>query len=219
VRCHGLVCGRLHSGPIFNRTLPEAGDVDQARLLLDHGADPNLVDTHIHATPWGWANHFGHHDTAAYLYGLTERDGTFREIMIRHDEIERVLATPDLIERALDTIHDRGHQVLVTLTANGAALSIGLGHPTHSVVLYLDTSQVPWHAHQDDVTAEPALTFTQGTATREFFEGAAIENGHARTITSDFIAEPTTQPTAVRWQEEDSGADHSVRRARKPDQP
>jgi hypothetical protein len=79
VRCHGLVCGRLHSGPIFNRTLPEAGDVDQARLLLDHGADPNLVDTHIHATPWGWANHFGHHDTAAYLcelFGLSVEGAT-----------------------------------------------------------------------------------------------------------------------------------------------
>ena len=35
------------------------------------GADPNLADTHIGATPWGWANHFGNTETAAYLEPLT----------------------------------------------------------------------------------------------------------------------------------------------------
>jgi len=180
----------------------EANDAGRAELLVDHGADPNLVDTHIGTTPWGWANHFGNQETAAYLHGLTDHDGSYHEIMIRHDEIERVLATPDLIERALDTIHDSGDQVLVALIANGAALSIGLGHPTHSVALYLDTSQVPWHAHQGDITAKAPLTFTQGTVTREFSESAAVENNHARTIASDFIVEPTTKPGSARWEPE-----------------
>ena len=183
----------------------EADDTDLARLLIDHGADPNLVDTHIGATPWGWANHFGNTETATYLHGLTDHDSAHHEMMIRHDETERVLTTPDLIERTLDTIHDRSQRVLVTLRADGAALSIGLGHPTHSVALYLDTSQVPWHAHQDDVTAEAPLTFTQGTVTREFFESAVIKAEHARTIASDFIAEPTTKSGSARWEAEGSG--------------
>lgn len=52
----------------------EGGDTIRARLLIDHGADPNVVDTHIGATPWGWANYFGHHDTAEFLRPLTEDD-------------------------------------------------------------------------------------------------------------------------------------------------
>ncbi len=50
----------------------EANDTAKARLLIDHGADPNLVDTHIGATPWGWANHFGNTETASYLHPLTD---------------------------------------------------------------------------------------------------------------------------------------------------
>jgi len=30
----------------------EAGDTALARGLIEHGADANLVDTHIGATPW-----------------------------------------------------------------------------------------------------------------------------------------------------------------------
>jgi PAS domain S-box-containing protein len=46
-------------------------------------------------------------------------------ITIRHSSIERVLATPDLVEQALDAIHEQGHPVLVTVNAKGACLSIG----------------------------------------------------------------------------------------------
>ena len=52
----------------------EANDIDRARLLIAHGADPDLLDTHIGATPWGWANHFGNSETAAYLRPLTAND-------------------------------------------------------------------------------------------------------------------------------------------------
>lgn len=51
----------------------EAGDTERARMLIEHGADANLLDTHIGATPWGWANHGGHSETAAYLAPLTKK--------------------------------------------------------------------------------------------------------------------------------------------------
>lgn len=49
-------------------------DVDRARLLVEHGADPDLVDEHIGSTPWGWANHFHHADVAAYLSPMTDHE-------------------------------------------------------------------------------------------------------------------------------------------------
>ncbi len=48
----------------------EANDVERAKMLIEHGANPDLKDTHIGADPWGWANHFGHTETATYLNGV-----------------------------------------------------------------------------------------------------------------------------------------------------
>ncbi len=42
--------------------------------VADTNADPNLVDTHIGATPWGWANHFGNLETAQFLDPLTDHE-------------------------------------------------------------------------------------------------------------------------------------------------
>ncbi len=53
----------------------ENNDVPLARLLIKHGADPDIRDTMFEATPWGWANHFGHTDAAAYLHPLTADTG------------------------------------------------------------------------------------------------------------------------------------------------
>lgn len=54
----------------------QGNDVARARMLVEHGADPNLADRHIGATPWGWANHFHHDDVANYLHPLTNHEET-----------------------------------------------------------------------------------------------------------------------------------------------
>ncbi len=60
--------------PLRCTMLPKPTIVDRAQMLIAHGADPNLVDHHIGANPWAWANHFHHEDVAAYLYPLTEHE-------------------------------------------------------------------------------------------------------------------------------------------------
>jgi hypothetical protein len=48
------------------------GNLAIIRLLLDHGADPNLRDRGYDATPRGWAEHHGMTEAEAYLAPLTE---------------------------------------------------------------------------------------------------------------------------------------------------
>jgi ankyrin repeat protein len=43
------------------------GNLPVIRLLLDHGADPNILDTGYHATPAGWAEHHGQHEAQQLL--------------------------------------------------------------------------------------------------------------------------------------------------------
>ena len=62
------------SGTTALHDAAQANDVDRAQMLIAHGADPNLVDHHIGANPWAWADHFHHEDVAAYLYPLTEHE-------------------------------------------------------------------------------------------------------------------------------------------------
>ncbi len=52
----------------------QGNDVPLARLLIKHGADPNLADGHHNAKPWGWAAHFGNSEVADYLRPLTDID-------------------------------------------------------------------------------------------------------------------------------------------------
>ena len=47
------------------------GNLAMVKYLIDHGADPGIEDCSFHATPLGWAGHFGHQDVVAYLSGLT----------------------------------------------------------------------------------------------------------------------------------------------------
>jgi len=45
------------------------GTPDDARLLLDRGADPTAVDGRFGMTPAGWADYLGHPELAALLGG------------------------------------------------------------------------------------------------------------------------------------------------------
>ena len=182
----------------------EANDPARARLLIEHGADPNLTDTHIGATPWGWANHFHHDEAAAYLRPLThDGDEPLPEFTIRCLDQVRTLATPGLIEKYVDDLHDGGQPVLVTLRAEQVALTIGLGHPSASVALFLDADSEPWHSRGAPLSDAPA--FRDEQTSRSFETYLPIEDG--RRIASEFIATPDDRPVSADWRRE--GPDRS----------
>jgi ankyrin repeat protein/ketosteroid isomerase-like protein len=56
-------CAPLHEAAM-------RGNLEMIRLLLDHGADPNIHDTGYDATPAGWAEHFGHTEARQLLAAL-----------------------------------------------------------------------------------------------------------------------------------------------------
>lgn len=180
----------------------EANDTNRARFLIDHGADPNLVDTYIGATPWGWANHFGNTETATHLYPLTDHGDPLPEITIRYAQTVRTLATPELIERLLESIHVASEPVLVRLKTTQASLSIGLGRPDLSVALYLDTDNNPWHAQGDPtLTPTESITFASPDHQHEysFYPGAAVSLETARAAARAFVLQPAEQPATVTW--------------------
>lgn len=47
------------------------GDLAIVRLLVEHGGDPSIEDRDFHATPLGWAAHFGRRGVAEYLTSLS----------------------------------------------------------------------------------------------------------------------------------------------------
>jgi ankyrin repeat protein len=47
--------------------MAQDGDLDKARLLLDHGADINAIDEEYRSTPLGFAARWGHREMAAML--------------------------------------------------------------------------------------------------------------------------------------------------------
>ncbi|MEM7093677.1 MAG: ankyrin repeat domain-containing protein [Actinomycetota bacterium] len=177
----------------------EANDPARARFLIEHGADPNLADTHIGATPWGWANHFHHDEAAAYLLPLTGvSEQPLPEFTIRCLDRVRTLASPTLIQTYLDEIHDLGQPVLATLRAANASLAIGLGHPTVSVALYLDAQGDPWHAQGTQFSDAPA--FRDQQTSRYYQTYLPLES--ARRIASEFIDSPVDQPVSASWKRE-----------------
>jgi len=54
------------------------GNLPVIRLLLDHGADPNIHDTGYDATPAGWAEHHGQHQAQHLLEALEQPDAASR---------------------------------------------------------------------------------------------------------------------------------------------
>lgn len=181
----------------------EAGDTELARLLIGHGADPNLVDAHIGATPWGWANHNGHTDTADYLQPLTAHDDPLPELAISSPARATALTTPHLIEAHLDRIGQLLHPTLVTIRRDRLTLTIGLGHPQASVALYLDGDGVAWHA----TTQQPAphaedVTWASTSGEKNFNPDARLTITEARAIASAFIGDPSGMPQFAVWRRE-----------------
>jgi ankyrin repeat protein len=59
------VNARPRTAPLHEAAL--RGDIPMIRLLLDHGADPNMHDTGYDSTPAGWAEHHGQHEAQQLL--------------------------------------------------------------------------------------------------------------------------------------------------------
>jgi hypothetical protein len=66
------VNARSRTAPLHEAAL--RGNIAIIRLLLDHGADPNVHDTGYNATPAGWAEHHGQRDAQALLEALERPD-------------------------------------------------------------------------------------------------------------------------------------------------
>jgi ketosteroid isomerase-like protein len=64
------VNARPRTAPLHEAAM--RGNVAVIRLLLDHGADPNVRDTGYRATPAGWAEHHGQHEAHQLLAALEQ---------------------------------------------------------------------------------------------------------------------------------------------------
>jgi len=62
------VNARSRTAPLHEAAM--RGNVPVIRLLLDHGADPNIHDTGYDAPPAGWAEHHGQHEAQQLLETL-----------------------------------------------------------------------------------------------------------------------------------------------------
>ncbi|MGH2875268.1 MAG: ankyrin repeat domain-containing protein [Solirubrobacteraceae bacterium] len=66
------VNARPRTAPLHEAAM--RGNVAVIRLLLDHGADPNVRDTGYNATPAGWAEHHDQHEAQELLAALEHSD-------------------------------------------------------------------------------------------------------------------------------------------------
>ena len=67
------VNARSRTAPLHEAAM--RGNVSVIRLLLDHGADPNVHDSAYDATPAGWAEHHGQGEAQQLLEALEQPDG------------------------------------------------------------------------------------------------------------------------------------------------
>ena len=86
----------------------------------------------------------------------------------------------------------------MTLRAEQVALTIGLGHPSASVALFLDADGQPWHARGAPLSDAPA--FRDEQTGRSFETYLPLEDG--RRISSVFIASPANRPESADWRRE-----------------
>ena len=187
----------------------QADDVPLAALLVEHGADPNLPDRHIGSTPWGWANHFHQDRVAGYLRPLTDGDERIAVTVRTLGNAEEIttLASLDAVLDALD--RSASAPTLVRLESGGANLSIGLGHPDVSLVLYRDPDGESWHVVGDADRSEP-ITFlgdqhVQDPAAFDFEPHAALQRTVARDVAREFALAPTERWSGVDWRVEGGG--------------
>jgi RimJ/RimL family protein N-acetyltransferase len=66
------VNARSRTAPLHEAAM--RGNVAIIRMLLDHGADPNMHDTGYDATPAGWAEHHGQREAHELLEALEQAD-------------------------------------------------------------------------------------------------------------------------------------------------
>ncbi len=181
----------------------EADDPDRIRLLLDHGADPNLVDTHIGATPLGWANHFHHDNAAAALEPVTHDGEPLPEVTIGCLDHTRTLATQVLVERHLDLLDRTAEEpVLATIRVGRAALTIGLGHQTLSVALLLDPDGTPWGAKGSAPAGGEDPAFRDHQTARRF--NHHLPTAAVRAAVRSFLQHPDKKPAGLEWAKEGS---------------
>ena len=70
------VNARPRTAPLHEAAM--RGNLPVIRLLLDHGADPNIHDTGYHATPAGWAEHHGQREAQQLLEAREQPDPSTR---------------------------------------------------------------------------------------------------------------------------------------------
>ena len=68
------VNARSRTAPLHEAAM--RGNLPVIRLLLDHGADPNMHDTGYDATPAGWAEHHGQREAQQLLEALEQPDSS-----------------------------------------------------------------------------------------------------------------------------------------------
>jgi ketosteroid isomerase-like protein len=64
------VNARSRTAPLHEAAM--RGNLPVIQLLLDHGADPNSLDTGYHATPAGWAEHHGQREAQQLLEAVEQ---------------------------------------------------------------------------------------------------------------------------------------------------
>ena len=81
------VNARSRTAPLHEAAM--RGNLPVIKLLLDHGADPNIHDSGYDATPAGWAEHHGQHGAQQLLEALERPDAPTP----LSDEPDRAVAT------------------------------------------------------------------------------------------------------------------------------
>ena len=95
------------------------------------------------------------------------------------------------------------HQTLLFLVGDSGTLAVGVGHPTHAVLLYNSTAERPPVHALGDSTADscelqPPLTFDG----RGFSDRCAISARRARDVARAFVESNGVLPNAIIWEPE-----------------